>query len=193
MTTDTRLRSRVLRRELHSSKAAPAITFAILAILALAWLGTESVLAALGRPALLLSPKAMAADVRGLPGVPAAILIAAGVVLALIGLILVVAALSPGRRGRRIIGAGDTAAVVDDEVVGSALVRTASGAAGISPDRAVASVGRRSATVRLTPVSGVPIDRAAVLRDVQAEADRFGLTPTIRTKVVIDRRGKVGG
>lgn len=193
MSTDAELQSHVLRRELHSPKSGLAITLAVLAIVALAWIGTESALAALGRPALLLSPAAMAAGLRGLPSVQPAVLVAAGVVLALIGLVLIVASVTPGRRGRHIIGAGHSAAVVDDEVIGSALVRAAATEAGVSPDRAVADVGRRSATVRVTPVSGVSIDRAAVDRVVAEAAEGFGLTPPIRTRVTIDKKGKVGG
>lgn len=193
MTTEARLQNRVLRRELHSSKAGLAITLAVLAIVALAWVGTESVLAALGQPALLLSPADMGSGIRGLAAVQAGTLVAAGIVLAVIGLILIVAALSAGRRGRHVIGAGDSAAVVGDEVIGSALVRTAATSAGISPDRAVASVGRRSATVRITPISGVSIDRGAVQREVQAAADGYRVTPAIKTRVTIDKKGKVGG
>ena len=193
MTTGDRLRSRVLRRELHSPRSGIAIPLALAAIVALAWAGTESVLAALGRSALLLTPKAMAAGVRGLPGVQPGTLIAAGAVLAVIGLVLVVVALAPGRRGRHVVGTGATAVVVDDAVIASALVRTAASTAGISPDRAVAHVGRRSATVRITPVSGVPVDRDAVQRDVQAAAEGFDLTPSVRARVTVDRNGKVGG
>ena len=193
MSTEKRLQSHVIRRELHSPKSALAIVLALVAIVALAWVGTESVLAAIGRPALLMSPAAMASGIRGLPSVPAGALVASGVVLALIGLILVIAALTAGRRGRHVIGAGSAAAVVNDEVIGSALVRTAASTAGINPDRAVATVGRTSATVRITPISGVPIDRAAVQDAVAEAADAFGLSPSIRTKVVIDKKGQVGG
>jgi hypothetical protein len=193
MSTEKRLQTHVLRRELHSPKSALAIVLAVLAILALAWIGTESVLAALGRPALLLTPAAMGSGIRGLPSVQAGTLIASGVVLALVGLVLVIAALTAGRRGRHVIGAGSAAAIVNDEVIGSALVRTAASTAGISPDRAVATVGRTSATVRITPISGVDIDRAAVQDAVDTAAGEFGLTPGIRTKVVIDKKGQVGG
>jgi hypothetical protein len=193
MSTDDRLQSHVLRRELHSPKSGLAITLAVLAIVALAWVGTESVLAALGQRALLLTPADMAAGVRGLGSLQPGVLITAGAVLALIGLVLVVLALTPGRRGRHVIGAGRSAAVVNDEVIGSALVRTASSVAGVSPDRAVAAVGRRSATVRITPVSGIALDRAAVQRAVAEAAEGFGITPTIRTRVVLDKKGKVGG
>ena len=193
MTTDDRLRSRVLRRELHSPRSGTAIPLALAAIVALAWVGAEAVLAALGRPALLLTPRAMAAGIRGLPGVQPGTLIAAGAVLVLIGLVLVVLALAPGRRGRHVVGTGVDAVVVDDAVIASALVRTAASTAGVSPDRCVAHVGRRSATVRVTPVSGVPVDRDAVQRDVQASTEGFGLTPPVRARLVIDRHGKVGG
>jgi hypothetical protein len=193
MSTEKRLRARVLRRELHSPKSALAITLALLAILALAWVGTESVLAAIGRPALLLSPQAIAGDVRGLPSVPQGALATAGAVSVLIGLLLVIASLTAGRRGRHIIGTGESVAVVDDEVIASALVRTAATTAGVSPDRAVAHVGRRSATVRITPISGVPIDRSAIQASVDSAADGFALTPPIRTSIAIDKKGRVGG
>jgi hypothetical protein len=193
MSTEQRLQDHVIRRELHSPKSGIAITLAVVAILALAWVGTESVLTALGLPALLLAPADMAAGIRGLPSVQPAVLIAAGAVLAVVGLVLVVASVTPGRRGRHVIGAGRTAAVVNDEVIGSALVRTAASVAGISPDRAVADVGRRSATVRLTPASGVALDRSAVERAVAETASGLGITPAIRTRVVVDKKGRVGG
>lgn len=192
MTTEKQLQTRVLRRELHSPKSALAILLAVLAIIALAWLGTESVLAALGQPALLLTPAAMAAGIRGLPSVQAGLLIAAGVVLALIGLVLVIASLTSGRRGRHIIEVGDSAAVVSNEVIGSALVRTAANRAGISPDRAVAAVGRRSATVRITPITGTTVDRGAVQSAVQDAANSYGLQAKLRTRVTVEKKGKVG-
>jgi hypothetical protein len=193
MTTTPRLASRVLRRELHSPRSGLAILLAALAVVALAWVGTESVLAAVGRPALLMDPSRMAAGIRGLPSVPSGTLVVTGVVLALIGLVLVVAAVLPGRRGRHVVAGADTPTVVDDAVIASSLVRTAANAAGLSPDRAVASVGKRSAVVRLVPVSGVPVDTAAVQRAVDEQAESFGLQPTIRPRIVVDKNGKVGG
>lgn len=193
MSTDDRLQNRVLRRELHSPKSGLAILLALLAIVALAWLGAEGVLAALGRPALLLSPAAMAAGIRGLASVQPAVLVTAGVVLAVLGVLLIILSLTAGRRGRHVIAAKGTAAVVDDQVVASALVRAVSQAAGISPDRAVASVGRRSGVVRITPISGVPLDRDAVQRAANDAAAGFGLEPTIRVSTKVDKKGRVGG
>lgn len=193
MSTDQRLRSHVLRRELHSPRSALAIGSAVAAILALAWVGTETALAALHRPALVLTPAAMSADVRALPATQPWILVTAGGIIALIGVALVVAAVMPGRRGRHVIVAHESAAVVDDEVIGSALVRAAASTAGISPDRAVATVGRRTATVRLTPNSGVPIDRAAVGAAVAAAAASYPLGQSLRTRILVAASGKVGG
>ena len=42
-------------------------------------------------------------------------------------------------------------------------------------------------------MSGVPVDRDAVQRDVQAAAEGFDLTPSVRARVTVDRNGKVGG
>jgi hypothetical protein len=192
MTTGAPLATRVLRRETHSPRSALAILLAMLAILALAWVVTEAVLAALGRPPLLLAPAAMATGIRGLPSVPADQLTAAGAVLVVVGVALVLVAVLPGRRGRHVLDVDGSVAVVDDEVIGSALVRTATATARIGPDRAVAGVGRRSATVRLTPASGVPIDLAAVQQAVTEQLDRLGASPAIRARVTLDQRGKVG-
>ena len=72
MSTDNALQSHVLRRELHSPKSGLAITLAVLAIVALAWIGTESVLAALGQPgAAAVARPRWRAGVRGLPSVAA--------------------------------------------------------------------------------------------------------------------------
>jgi hypothetical protein len=135
----------------------------------------------------------MATDIRGLPSLAAGALITAGAVLGVIGILLIIAALKPGRRGRHVIDAGDTAAVVNDEVIASALARSAASEAGLSPDRAVASVGRRSASVRITPISGLPIDRDAVQQAVRERAESLSLTPALRTRVTIAKNGKVGG
>ena len=191
MTTHSVYR-RIRRRETHSSRAVPAITVAILAILALTWLATEIVLAAAGQTKLLLSPTDMVAGLRGLPTVVPSLLIASGIVLALIGLILLVLALKGGRLGRHTIQDDRAVVVVHDEVVGSALVRAAADASSVDADHAVASVGRRSAQVRITPSSGVDIDRAAVATAVTDCLDTFRLHPAVKSRISIIKKGKVG-
>ena len=183
---------RIRRRETHDSRATPAIVVAVLAVLALAWLVTETVLAASGQRPLLLSPAAMVTGIAGLPSTAVALLITAAVVLVVVGLVLVVLALTAGRLGRHVIDGDRAVVVVHDEVIGSALVRTAADRSSTDPDRAVATVGIRRATVRITPTSGTPIDREAVAAAVDERARSFGLTPAVSSRVVIDRKGEVG-
>lgn len=188
----TSLYRRIRRRETHSSRAVPAIVFAVLAILALAWLLTEIVLAVAGQSKLLLSPIDMVDGIRGLPSVVPALLVSAGIVLAIIGLVLVVLALKGGRLGRHTITDDRAAIVVHDEVIGSALVRAAADASAIDPDQAVAAVGRRRAQVRLTPSSGMDIDRGVVDQAVAERLGTFRVTPAVKSRISIVKKGKVG-
>lgn len=192
MSTAPRTAGRVVRRELHSPRSTAAIAVAVVLVLALVWVGTESVLAALRQPALLLDPSTIARDVRGLSGAPAGLLIVSGVLTAVVGLVLIVLAVTPGRRGRHAIDAEGSPAVVDDEVIASALSRTAATESGLAPERVVTSVGRRSATVTVTPVSGMGVDREALQRAVAEHASALAVQPPIRARVVLDARGRVG-
>ena len=188
----TTLYRRIRRRETHSPRSGAAVVVGVAAVLALAWLATETVLAALGRHALLLSPARMVAGIAALPTVASGALIGSGVVLAILGLIVVVLGLSAGRLGRHTIDDDRAVIVVHDEVVGSALVRAAADSSSTDPDRAIAAVGRRRATVRLTPTSGSPIDLPAVQQAVAERLQGFGLQPALTTRIVLDRKGRVG-
>ena len=77
MSTDSTYR-RLVRRETHSSRAGIAITIAVLLILVLAWLGTESVLAAVGSAPLLLAPADAASATLDAASAPAGALVAVG-------------------------------------------------------------------------------------------------------------------
>ena len=192
MTSTTSLHRRVLRRESHAARATPAIVVAVLAIIALAWLGTECVLAALGQRALLLSPATMVADIAGLPSVAAGALIAVAAGVAVVGLILLLIGLSAARLSRHVLPNDRAAIVVHDEMIASALVRSASSVAATDPDRAVAGVGRRRAVVRLTPTTGMRIDTRAVQDDLAERLRQYALKPTLNARVVITKQGKVG-
>ncbi len=188
----TTLYRRIRRRETHSPRSGAAVVVAVAAVLALAWLITETVLAALGQHALLLSPTRMVAGIAALPTVASGALIGSGIVLAVVGLVLVLIGVTAGRLGRHTIDDNRAVIVVHDEVVGSALVRAAADSSSTDPDRAVAAVGRRRATVRLTPTSGSPIDLPAVQQAVAERLRTFGLSPALANRVVIDKKGKVG-
>jgi hypothetical protein len=191
MSTDSTYR-RLVRRETHSSRAGIAITIAVLLILVLAWLGTEAVLAAVGAAPLLLAPADLASSALQAASAPAGALVAIGVVVALVGLVLVILGIAPGRRGRRGASVGRTAAVVDDRVIARSLALTASHAGDVSPDQVDVTVSTRQALVRLTPSSGYTPDKASIEEAVRAELAGYDYTPQLTAKVTLAKDGKVG-
>lgn len=186
------VRRRVTRRELHSPRSTAAIVVAVLLVVALAWVGTEIVIALLGLPALLVAPADMFASAVNLPEAPAGIVVAAGAVAVVLGLVLVVLGLAPGRRPRHVLETERAATVVDNEVVASALARHASLAADVDPDHTTVSVSKRVAVVDLVPTSGVPVDRADVTEAVDRELAGYGLRQKVSSRVRVRENGKVG-
>ncbi|PPF67414.1 hypothetical protein C5E16_09470 [Clavibacter michiganensis] len=191
MSTDSTYR-RLVRRETHSSRAGIAITIAVLLILVLAWLGTESVLAAVGSAPLLLAPADAASATLDAASAPAGALVAVGVVVAVIGLVLVLVGITPGSRGRRGGSIGRTAAVVDDRVIARSIALTASYAGEVSPDQVDVTVSKRQALVRLTPSTGYTADKHTIEEAVRAELAEYDYTPKLTAKVTLAKDGKVG-
>ncbi|MET3176565.1 UNVERIFIED_ORG: hypothetical protein ABIB52_004440 [Arthrobacter sp. UYCu721] len=186
-------RGRLVRRETHSSRAAASVVTGIVLVLILAWAGTEAVLSMAGAHPLLASPPAILGWLTGLPAatLPAG-MIAGGAALALAGLVLVLLALRPGTRGRHTMPGGSGAVVVDDDVIATAIARTARHAARLVPEQVTARVSRRRLEVLIHPTSGVPVDGAAVRAAVESELDRYALVPAPRLTVTISRTGAVG-
>jgi hypothetical protein len=193
MTDSTALRRRIVRRETHSPRSALAIGTAILLALVCAYAVAEFLLHFLGQPPLVVAPADMLTALVGLPAAVAVpLLVLAGSVLALIGLILIVAALAPGRLARHVLDTERAATVVDNEVIASALARTAARVANISPDSVRATVSHTKAEVRVTPSTGLPIDPHAVSEAIDDQLAASPLRPRLRARVVIERHGKVG-
>ncbi|MFB2557390.1 hypothetical protein [Herbiconiux liangxiaofengii] len=191
-TASSSLGRRITRRELHSPRSAAAITVAVLLVIALAWVGTEIVIALLGLPALLVAPADMFAALTNLPEAPAAIVVAVGAVAVVLGLVLIVLALAPGRRPRHVLESERAATVVDNEVVASAIARHASLAADVDPDHTTVAVSKRSAVVDLVPTSGVAVDRSAVAQAVDRQIESYGLRGRLTGRVRVSERGRVG-
>ena len=193
MSADTKsLYARITRRETHSSRSLLAIILAVMLIVVFAWIGTEIVLALLGLPALLVAPVDMFTSTVGLVNAPAEGVATAGIVVALVGLLLIVAALTPGRRARHVLDTERAATVVDNEVIASALARHSSSAGNVDPDNTTVSVSHRQADVRLTPTSGIPVNRDNVTDAVAEQLDSYGMRPTVRPRVQIAAQGRVG-
>ncbi|OII25460.1 DUF6286 domain-containing protein [Frigoribacterium sp. MCBA15_019] len=186
------LYKRIVRRETHSSRAGIAITLAVLLIVALAWIGTEAVLAAVGTAPLLLAPTDLVGSTLDAASAPVGVLTAVAVVVALIGLVLIVVSLAPGRRGRRGAKAERTVAVVDDRVIARSLARTASYAGDVDPSQVSVSVGKRSALIEVTRTSGRQTDVRSIDEAVRDELDAYDFSPALRHKVKLSEKGTVG-
>lgn len=181
------------RREMHSSRAVAAVVTAVLIILVLAWLGTETVLSLLGRPPLLVSPPSIGGWVSGLPAATVSSgLAAAGAGIAVVGLILFLLAVLPGSRGRHVLPSERSAVVVDDDVVAAAISRAARRSASLVPEQVNTRISRRRLEVMVYPTSGVPVDCESVRAAVQEELSRYALQPAPTVKITVSTRGAVG-
>ncbi|TFB95903.1 DUF6286 domain-containing protein [Cryobacterium sp. HLT2-28] len=192
MTTYRSTYQRISRRELHSPRSVAAITLAILAIVVLGWLIIEIVSNLLGRPGLLATPAGMVGAVAGISSAPAVLIAGLGAAGVLLGLLLLVVAVTPGRRSRHLLQSERAATIVDDEVIASALAREAARVAGLAPDNARVTVTRGRALVHLTPTSGTAIDQQAVLTAVRNQIDTFGLLRDLRAEITVAPNGRVG-
>ncbi|MFK4484281.1 MULTISPECIES: DUF6286 domain-containing protein [unclassified Curtobacterium] len=180
---------RIRRRSVHRSRStAVAVALVVLALVA-AWIGTESVLRAIGRPPLLADPQT-AVDAALQPDaafVTIAEVIA--VVLVVLGVVLIVLALKPGRQHRSVVQHDRGAVVIDTRIVASTAANAAGTAAGVPEGNASATARGRRTDVRIVPVTGIPVDEQAVqaaVRDRLSGLDeRFGHNVRVR----IDEKG----
>lgn len=180
---------RIRRRSVHRSRStAVALALVVLALVA-AWIGTESVLRAIGRPPLLADPQT-AVDAALQPDaafVTIAEVIA--VVLVVLGIVLIVLALKPGRQHRSVVQHDRGAVVIDTRIVASTAANAAGTAAGVPEGNASATARGRRTEVRIVPVTGIPVDEQAVqaaVRDRLSGLDeRFGQNIRVR----IDEKG----
>lgn len=183
---------RIRRRELYSSRSTAAVLVAIVLILVLAWLATEIVLHVLGRPPLLVAPARMIRDSAQLTSPPASWIVAGGAVATVLGIMLIVLGLAPGRRSRHILMSSRSVIVVDDEVIASGLARYAASAARIDPNNVHVIVSRRNVDVRVIPTSGSLVDPEDVFSAVSQELESYGLEPPLRPpRVQVEPHGRV--
>lgn len=191
---DPGLYRRVLRRELHSSRSGSTIVVLVLLTLAVGYVGVEAVYAALGRPALLFSPvdvlATLTSSVDG--GGTSGLVLGAGVVAAIVGLVLIGLAVTAGRRGRHTIADDRVAVVVDDRVIASSLARTARTSGRLSEQQVSAWVSRRRAQIDLTPSSGLAVDDGAVEAASRAELESVAYRPALSARVRTTDQGRLG-
>lgn len=179
---------RVVRRETHSPRTVAMIVAVVILVLALLYVAVEIVLSVLGQPALLLGPAAAFAGIVGLPTqIPAGVSIAVGAGIGILGLVLVILAVAPGRLSRHQFTVGESAVVVDNGVIASAVAQRISDETGLPRDQVRVGVAHRSADVTVSPALGVPLEESRVREIASAEIDSYGLATRLRTRVRIDR------
>ncbi|WIB32285.1 DUF6286 domain-containing protein [Curtobacterium sp. MCSS17_005] len=180
---------RIRRRSVHRSRStAVAVALVVLALVA-AWIGTEAVLSAIGRPPLVADPQTVVdTALRPDAAFVTVVEVVAGV-LVVLGVVLVVLALKPGRQHRSVVEHARGAVVIDARIVASTAANAAGTAAGVPEGNASATARGRSTEVRIVPVTGVPVDeasvRAAVVDRLSGLDERFGR----RVRVRVEEKG----
>lgn len=182
-----------VRRETSSGRVLAAVIVAVVVALICVYALLESTLQAIGQPAWIIDPETAARFIAGLPnGVNQGILGLLGVVVALVGLGFVIAALTAGRPGRRVLPSQRIAVVMDDEVLASALARRARAAATVRPEQVTVFISRGEAVVNVRPTSGIPVRAEAVLAAVEDELKRLRPEPYPLLRVRVAGTGVVG-
>ncbi|EYT66947.1 hypothetical protein H489_0100165 [Curtobacterium flaccumfaciens UCD-AKU] len=180
---------RIRRRSVHRSRStAVAVALVVLALVA-AWIGTESVLSAIGRPPLVADPQTVVDTALRPDAAFVTIVEVIAGVLVFLGVVLVVLALKPGRQHRSVVEHERGAVVIDSRIVASTAANAAGMAAGVPEGNASATARGRSTEVRIVPVTGVPVDeatvRAAVVERLSGLDERFGR----RVRVRVEEKG----
>lgn len=186
---------KVVYRETHSTRAAVSVLAGALVMVLAGYGLLESAVHAIGQPAWLIEPQLAAERIVALPGgLPPLLLGAGGAVVAMVGLIFLLSAVLPGRRARHVLNGRDssTAVVVDDEVIASALARSARLAANVTPEQVMVVVSQRQVIVNVRPTSGVPVTEHMVLAAVESELREMALDPVPEVRVNISTAGVIG-
>jgi hypothetical protein len=205
---------RILYRETHSSRAAVATVAGVLVMVLAAYGLLEAGVHAIGQPAWLIEPQVAAERIVALPaGLSPVLLGVIGAVLAMAGLFFLLNAVLPGRRARHVLDGrygvqsvkqdpgleeppavrgNSPVVVVDDEVIASALARSARLAANVTPEQVMVVVSRHQVIVNVRPTSGVPVDESSVLAAVQEELGEMALIPSPDVRINVSTSGVIG-
>ena len=184
---------RILRRETHSPRSAMAVGAWVLVTVLAVYALLEMMLAALGQPHWLVHPMDAFQWIARLPGNYSPLLLgAAGVFLALVGLVFLGHGVLPGRRARHVIAHPRVAIVVDDEVIASALAKCARMAAGVTREQVMVVVSARLVQVNVRPTSGIRISESDIKAAVEDQLAAMVLEPAPAVLVKLSDSGVIG-
>lgn len=179
-----RLYRRVLRRETHASRTAPATTVAIIVIVAVLFVAAVQIAAVVQPEIAELQQQTIAQ----LTDSTALQLIVAGVA-AVLGIMLLLSAVLPGGKAKRARTSERSALVIDDGVYADAVADAIARATGLASSQLRVTVAKQRATVMVTPTSGVDVDRNAIAETVRATGASLQLP--LHPRVVVLNAGVV--
>ncbi|MFP3579631.1 DUF6286 domain-containing protein [Arthrobacter sp. SIMBA_036] len=183
----------ILRREMHSSRAAAAGIAAVLVMIVCAYVLLEAGVRAIGQPPWLIDFGTAAERIIALPdGISPLLLGAGGAVVAMVGVFFLLQALLPGRRARHLLRDRRAAVVIDDEVLASALARRARTAANVTREQVMVVVSRQLVVVNVRPTSGSAVSEETVLAAVRAELEEMSPVPMPDVRVNLATSGVIG-
>ncbi|GAA1629190.1 hypothetical protein [Leucobacter chromiireducens] len=165
---------RVLRRETHASRTAPAVVVVCVVLVTVG-------VAVWG----IFDPRlrdGVGAAIRDLPLAPAAV-VAVGAALLLLGFLLLGAGVLPGRNSRRQRTSGRLAVLCDASVLANAVADGVALRCELDRSQARVSVGKRAVAVHVTPTSGVALDADSVRRAAEAVLEDAGFPGTVRVSL----------
>ncbi|MFK3676476.1 hypothetical protein ACI2IP_02010 [Microbacterium sp. NPDC090218] len=180
MTNEQATYRRVLRRETHAPRTIPAAVVASIGVVLLLALLAGAVwwlVDATFRDSVTRWFDTVAATPNE------AVPFGGGAVLVVLALVLFALAVLPGRRARRARTTPRTALLVDDGVIADSIAEAVARRSGVDRGRVAVTVGRRTVAVRITPTSGVPVDRLAAESAVDDVLSGIGFTATPRVTV----------
>ncbi|MEE6389017.1 hypothetical protein V3G71_09235 [Microbacterium paraoxydans] len=181
MTVNTATARRLLRREMRATRRGPAIAIALVltALLLLLLAGAVGWTLDEGfRTQLRAWFAPVAAIAQPMPA-----LLTAGAVLIALALLLIGAAVLPGRRARRTRLDARAALVIDDGVLADAIADGVARRLGVPRGQTSVTVGRRTVLIRVTPTSGVPVDPDAAEDAAARVLDEAGFRLSPRVQV----------
>ncbi|WP_337004308.1 MULTISPECIES: hypothetical protein [unclassified Microbacterium] len=186
MTTEQATYRRVLRRETHAPRTTPATVVAAVGVLLFVaaivggvwWLIDAAFREEVGRLVDDLGAAMLPATMLGVGGV-----------LVVLAVVLLALSVLPGRRARRARTTERTALLVDDGVIADSIAEAVARRTGVVRARVAVTAARRSIVVRITPTSGIPVDRFAAESAVNDILSGIGFTATPR--VVIETNGVI--
>ncbi|QCR43089.1 hypothetical protein C1N91_05545 [Curtobacterium sp. SGAir0471] len=183
------LEKRLRRRSVHRSRSTALAVTLIIVVVVAAWVGTEAVLKAIGQRPLLADPQTVADTALKPDAAFTTIAEVIAAVLVILGIILIVLAVKPGRQPRSGIDRDRGAVVIDTRILASTAANAAALAAGVPESNTSASARGHHTEVHVVPLSGIPVDRTQVEHAVQERLGRLGGKHGSSVKVTVEQKG----